>query len=149
MDAQAGTGIVVVGEGAQSDPEAVGSFFDGGFGEAGELEEATSNSGVASGVEGGRGLRIVGSGGGIWVERGGGANFDFEVVEGAFRFDDAVPAEGRAGFGESGGLASGFAAVGTGFQGGHGVAVENEAQNDIENYRGQREGCSYFASRAF
>src|SRR5713226_4937432 len=119
-------------------------FFDGGFGEAGGLEEATGNSGVASGVEGGRGFWFVGSDGRVGVERAGGAKVDFEVVEGALGFDDAVPAERRAGFGERSGLASRFSAIGARLERGDGVAVKNEPQDDIKNHGGEREGCAYF-----
>jgi len=52
VDAQARSGVAVVGEGAQGDVEASGSFFDGGFGEASDLEETAGNGGVTSGVEG-------------------------------------------------------------------------------------------------
>src|SRR5229473_7057055 len=129
--------------------ETFGGLLDGCFGEAGGLEEATRNSGVASCVEGGRGFGFVGSDGGVWVERCGGADFDFNVVQGAFRFDDAVPAEGRARFGKRGNPAWRFAVVGARFHGSQSVAVENEAQNDIKNHGGEREGCAYVASRGF
>src|SRR5260370_39965267 len=62
--------------------KAIGGFLDGGFGEAGYLEEAARNGGVAGGVEGRRGFGLVGSGGGVGVKRGGGADFDLDVVEG-------------------------------------------------------------------
>src|SRR5713226_7816553 len=132
MDPQAGDGIAGVGKGAQDNVKPVCSFLDGSLREARNLEEAARNGGVASGVEGGRGCGLVGSDSGVGVERGGGADFDFDVVEGARGFDDAVPAEGRARFGECGSLAWRFAAVGAGFQCGQSVAVENEAQNDIK-----------------
>jgi len=76
--------------------EAIGSFFDGGLRESSDLEEAAGNDGVACGVEGGRGLGLEGCDSGIGVERGGGADFNFHVVEGACGFDNAMPAEGRA-----------------------------------------------------
>src|SRR6267142_6831224 len=109
MDPRAGADIARRRKGAQGDVEASGSFFDGGFGEASDLEETAGNGGVTSGVEGGRRLGFVGSGGGVGIERGGGADFNFDVMEGAFGFDDAVPAEGRAGLAKCGGLAGRFA----------------------------------------
>jgi hypothetical protein len=54
-----------------------GSFLDGGFGEAGDLEKAPRNGGVASRVEGGRGFGFVGSYGGVGVEAVPGADCDF------------------------------------------------------------------------
>jgi len=63
-------------------------------------------------------------------------------MEGAFGFDDAVPAETRAGFGEGSEPAGRFAAISARFQGGDGVAVKNEAQNNVENHGGEREGCA-------
>ena len=111
--------------------ETFGGLLDGCFGEAGGLEEATRNSGVASSVESGRGFGFVGSDGGVGIERCGGADFDFNVVEGSFRFDDAMPAEERARFGERGSLAGRFAAIGVRLQGSQSVAVEYEAQYNI------------------
>ena len=87
----------------------LGSFLNGCFGEARDLEEATRNGGVAGGVEGGRGLGLVRSDGGVWFERCGGADFHFKVVQGAFRFDDAVPAEGGTGFRKGSGRKPKFA----------------------------------------
>src|SRR5260370_33002764 len=87
--------------------KAIGGFLDGGFGEAGYLEEAARNGGVAGGVEGRRGFGLVGSGGGVGDKRGGGADFDFDVVEGAGRLVEGV-ARGRggrfAGRGDDGGV---------------------------------------------
>src|SRR6266403_634672 len=149
MDQRAGADIARRRKGTQDDVEAVGSFFDGGFGEASDLEEATRDGGVASGVEGGRRFRFVGSEGSVWVERGAGADIDFNLVEGADGFDDSEPAEGRARFGEGGGLAWRFAAVTPRFQSGQRIAVENEAQDDVKNYGGKRDRCPDFAARAF
>src|SRR5216684_801006 len=93
VNAWAGCDFAGVREVAEDDMKAVGSFFDGGFGEAGGLEEPSGDRGVAGGVEGGRGFRFVGSGGGVGVEGGGGADLDFKLVEGACGFDDGVSAE--------------------------------------------------------
>src|SRR6267378_5338115 len=142
MDSQAGADDARVRKGAQDDVEAARSFFDCGFGEASDLEEATGDGGVASGVQGGRRFRFVGSEGSVWVERGAGADIDFNLVEGADGFDDSEPAEGRARFGKRGGLAWRFAVVAARFQRGQGVAVENEAQDDVKNHGGEREGGS-------
>src|SRR2546426_4235970 len=106
--------------------KAIGSFLDSGLGKARGLEEAAGNSGVACGVEGRRRFGLVGSDCGVGVERCGGAEVDFNIVEGAFAFDDAVPAGWRARFGKSGSPASPFASGGAGFHGGYGVAVEKE-----------------------
>src|SRR5260370_23277999 len=76
--------------------KAIGGFLDGGFGEAGYLEEAARNGGVAGGVEGRRGFGLVGSGGGVGGKRGGGADFDFDVVEGAGRSEECRAAGRRA-----------------------------------------------------
>src|SRR5260370_32018592 len=126
-----------------------GSFLDGSFGEARGLEEAAGRGRVASGVEGGRRFGLVGSDGGVWVGGRCGADLDFKAVQGAFRFGDAVPAEGRARFGKRGNPARRFAVVGARFHGSQSVAVKNETQNDIKNHGGECEGCAYFAARAF
>src|SRR5882762_9112313 len=107
MDAQAGADVAGIWEGAQDDVKTVGSFLNGCFGEARDLEEATRNCGVTDCVEGGRG------------------------------------------FGKRGSLARRFAAIGVRFHGRQGVAVKNEAQNEIKNYGGEREGRAHFASWAF
>ncbi len=91
--------------------EATGGFFDGGFRKARNLEEATGDRRVASGVEGGRGFGFVGSGDRAGVERCGGADVNFNVMQGTFRFDDATPAEGRARLSKRGDFARRFAAV--------------------------------------
>src|SRR5258705_13322726 len=67
MDAQAGAGVAVVGEGAQDDMESIASFFDGGLRESSDLEEVAGKDGVGGGVEGGGGL---GLGGGARGNRG-------------------------------------------------------------------------------
>ena len=149
FDAEAGAGFARVGEGAQDDVEAGRSLLDGGFGEARDLEKAAGDSGVARGVESRGGLGFVSGGGGGGIKVGAGADGDFEVVKGALGFDDAVPAKRRAGFGKGGDLARQFAAVGAGFESGDSVAVKNEAHGEIENQRGESEGGTKPAARAF
>src|SRR5690349_17749272 len=61
---QAGAGTLRVGEGAQDDVEAGGGLLDGSFGEAGDLEKAPSEGGIAGGVKGGGRLGFVSGGGG-------------------------------------------------------------------------------------
>lgn len=108
-------------------------LLDGGFGEAGNLEKAASDGGIAGGVEGRGGFGLVGSGSGTGIEIGAGADGDFDVVKGALGFDDAAPEEGGAGFGEGGDFAGELAAVGAGFEGSDGVAVKHEARAEIED----------------
>src|SRR5260370_23453092 len=127
--------------------ETFGGLLDRCFGEAGGLEEATRNCGVASCVEGGRGFGFVRSDGGVWIERGGGADFDFNVVGGSFGFDDAVPAEGGGRFGERGRLAGRFAAVGARFQSSQSGAGENKTPYDIKNQSEEGEGSPPFSQR--
>src|SRR5260370_9483720 len=91
MDAQAGADVAGIRKSPQDDMETVGSFLDGGFGEAGDQEEAASDWRIASSVEGGRRFGVVGRNSGVEVERGAGADIDFNLVEGAERFDDAKP----------------------------------------------------------
>ena len=108
-------------------------MLDGGFGEARDLGKAAGDGGIARGVKS-RGRRgLVSGGGGARIKVGAGADGDFDVMKGAFGFDDAVPAEGRAGFGEGGDFVGEFAAVGAGFERGDGVAVENKAHGEVED----------------
>jgi hypothetical protein len=116
----------------QQDMEALGAPSDGGFGETGDLEEAAGEGGIVGGVERGRKLWLVGGDGGAGIEIGAGDNGDFDVMKGALSFDHTAPAEGGTGFGESGDSARKFAAVGAGFEGGDGVAVEDNARAEIE-----------------
>jgi len=117
----------------QQDMEALGTPSDGGFGETGDLEEAAGDGGSAKSVEGGRRLWLVGGDGGTGIEIGAGADEDFDVVKGALGFDHTTPAEGGTGFSESGDFAGEFTAVGAGFEGGDGVAVEHEAGCEIKD----------------
>jgi len=117
----------------QQDMEALGAPSDGGFGESGDLEEAAGGGGSAKSVERGRRLWLVGGDGGTGIEIGAGSDGDFDVVKGALSFDHTAPAEGGTGFGESGDSARKFAAIGAGFEGGEGVAVEHEAGCEIED----------------
>ena len=117
----------------QQDLEARGTPSDGGFGETGDLEEAAGDGGSAKSVEGGRRLWLVGGDGGAGIEIGAGANGDFYVMKAALSIDQTAPAEGGTGFGESGDSARKFAAVGAGFEGGDGVAVEHDAGCEIED----------------
>src|SRR2546427_6193336 len=84
--------------------KAIGSFLDGGFGEARGLEEAAGNSGVTHGVEGGRRFGFVGSDGRVGVERCGGGGVGFNIVGGAFGFHAALPAGRGARVGKRSGL---------------------------------------------
>src|SRR5258708_36392246 len=104
--------------------EAIGSFFDGGFWKARDLEEAPGDSRVPRGVESGRGFGLVGSDGSVRVERSAGADIDFNVVKGAGGFDDSEPVEGRAGFWKRGGFARRTAAGSGRVPGGPGLARE-------------------------
>jgi len=70
-------------------------------------------------------------------------------VEGALGFDDAVPVERRAGFGEGGDFARQFAAVSAGFESGDGVAVENDAQDEIKDQSREGKRGAGPATRAF
>jgi len=133
FDAEAGAGFARVGEGAQDDVEAGRSLLDGGFGEARDLEKAAGDGGIARGVKGRGGLGFVSGGGRAGIKVSAGADGDFEVVKGALSFNDAVPAERGAGFGEGGDFVGEFAAVGAGFEGGDGVAVEHDAGCEIED----------------
>src|SRR5215467_14407719 len=78
-----GAGFANVREGAKNDVVARGRLLDGGFGEAGDLEEAACEVGIAGGVERGGRLGLIGGDGGAGVEVGAGADGDFDVVEGA------------------------------------------------------------------
>jgi hypothetical protein len=131
--APAGARVARVGESVKNDVEALRGLFDAGFGEAGGLEEEAGDGAVASGVEDGRGFGFVGSDCGFRIEAGAWADFDLYVVEGAFGFDDALPAEGGGGFGEGGGSAGRLAVVGAGFQEGQDAAVEDRACADVKN----------------
>src|SRR5260370_28763453 len=82
MDAQAGADVAGIGEGAQDDVKTLGSFFDGCFGEARVLEEATRNGAVAGCVEGGRRVGLVGSDGRVWFERCAAAACPFHTLPG-------------------------------------------------------------------
>ena len=113
--------------------EAGRSLLDGGFGEARELEEPAGDGGIAGGVESGSGFRLVGCDGGAGVEVGAWANGDFDIMQGALGFDDAVPAKRGVGFGERRDLVSQFAAVSAGFESGDSVTVENDADTEIED----------------
>ena len=97
-----GVKVDPVNEVAEDDLEARGGLLDAGFGEAGDLEKAAGDGGVAKGVEGGRRFGFVGGDDGTGFKTGAGADGDFDVVESAFRFNDAVPVERRAGLGEGG-----------------------------------------------
>ena len=77
--------------------EAVGSFFNGGFGKARDLEEAARHEGIAGGIEGGGGFGFIRGDGRVGIEVCAGADANFEFVKGAIGFNDAVPAEGRTG----------------------------------------------------
>ncbi len=129
--------------------ESLRSLLDGGFGEAGGLKEATSDGGIASAVESGRGLGLVDSDGGAGIEIGAWADRYLDIVKSAFGFDDAVPAERRVGFGESRDLTRQFTAVSAGLQSGNRAAVINEAHDEIKNQCGERERSAKPAARAF
>ena len=146
---EAGAGFAGVGERAEDDVEADGSLLDGGLGEAGDLEKAAGDGGIASGVEGGGRFGLIGGDGRVGFEVSARADGDFDVVEGALGFDDAVPVKGRAGFGEGGDSAGKFAAVSAGLQGRDGVAVEHEPEAEVEDQREECEGCADSAARAF
>jgi len=128
-----GVKVNPVGEVAKDDLEAGRSLLDGGFREARDLEKAAGEGGIAGGVEGGGGLGLVGGDGGTGIEIGGGADGDFDVMKSALGLDDAVPAEGGTGFGESGDSARKFAAVSAGLESGDGVAVEDNAHTEVES----------------
>ena len=150
FNAPARTRIPSIREGAHGDLETLASLFDGCFGEARDLEEATRNGGVADCVEGGRRFGFIGCDGGVGVKGcSGGADFDFNFMEGTLGFYNAVPAEGRTRFGKRCNLARRLAPVGARFHGGQSVAVKNEAQDDIKDHRGERDGRAHFASWAF
>ena len=117
----------------QKDMEALGDSSDGGFGEAGDLEEAPGDGGLERGVEGGGGFGLVGSSGGAWIKIGAWPDGDFDIVKGAFSFDHTAPAEGETGFGEGSDFVGKLAAVGAGFEGGDGVAVESETDAEIKD----------------
>jgi len=133
----------------QNDMEALGNPSDGGFGEASDLEKAAGNGGSAESVEGGRRFGLVGSDCGAGVKIGSGADGDFNVVEGALGFDHAAPVKRGAGFGEGGDSARQLAAVGARLQGGNGVPVQDGADDEIQDYRGKRQGSADSAARAF
>src|SRR5215469_11594821 len=120
--------------------EAGRSLLDGGFGEASDLEKTAGDGGIAGCVEGGGGFRLVVSDGRVGLEISTRADRDFDLVQGALGFDDAVPEEGRVGLGEGGDSAWKFAAVDAGFERGDGVAVEHEASAEIEDEREEGEG---------
>ena len=101
------------------------------------------------GVEGGGRFGLVRGDSGSGIKIGAGADGHFDVVQGALGFDDAVPAEGGTGFRKGSGLVRQFAAVGAGFESGDSVAVKNEAHGEIENQRGESEGGTKPAARAF
>lgn len=155
LDAQArgfyfwGAIVARIRQGAKDDVEAGGRLFDGGFGEAGDLEKAAGERGIAPGVESGRGFGLIGGDGGAGLEIGARADRNFDIVEGALGFDDAVPAEGRTGFGERGDFVGKFAAVSPGFEGGEGVAVESETDAEIEDKSDERQDGADTAARAF
>lgn len=129
---EAGAGCTRVGEGAQDDVVAGGSLLDGGFGEAGDLEEAAGDGGIACGVEGRGGLGLVRGDGGGRIEIVAGADRDFDFVKGALGFNNAVPEKGGTGFGKGGDFVGKFAAVGAGFESGDGVTVEGGADANVE-----------------
>src|SRR5204862_510004 len=118
------------------DVKSCGSFLDGGFGEARNLEEAARGCRIASGVERRRRFGLVGSDGRVGVERGAGADVNFNVMKSALGFNNAVPAERRTRFGKRCGPAWQFAAVSARFHGGQGVGMEDGAQNDVKNHGG-------------
>src|SRR5713101_3494233 len=80
FDARAEIRAPGVGEGAQDHMITFRSFLHAGFGKARNLQEPVRSRGVASRVEGGRGLGFVGSDGGVKVEAGGGADGDLDFV---------------------------------------------------------------------
>ncbi len=129
--------------------EAAGGFFNSGFGKARDLEEAPRHESIAGGIEGGGGFGFVRSDGRVGIEVCAGADANFEFVEGAIGFDDAVPAEGRTGLGESGHSAGRLTAIGAGFHGGQSIAMEDETHADIKNHRGEREARPDSSPRAF
>src|SRR2546426_2310992 len=104
--------------------KAIGSFLDGGFGEARGLEEAAGNSGVTHGVEGGRRFGFVGSDGRVGVERCGGGELGFYIVGRGFCFDYAVPAGWGGPFGKRGILVRRFSAVREWFLSGYGGCAD-------------------------
>ena len=118
--------------------EAVGGFFNGGFGKARDLEEAVRHESIAGGIEGGGGFGFVRSDGRVGIEVCAGADANFEFVEGAIGFDDAAPAEGRTGLGESGHPAGRLTAIRAGFHGGQSIAMEDEAVRSFLNDKQQR-----------
>src|SRR5215470_16510566 len=129
--------------------EAFGNPSDGGFGEARDLEKAAGNGRSAKNVKGGRSFGLVGSDGGAGIKIGAGADGDFDVMESALGFDHAAPVKRGIGFSEGGDSARQFAAVGARLQGGDGVAVQDGPDDEIENYRGERQRSADSAARAF
>src|SRR5438552_19064391 len=93
FDTPARTGVAHVGERTQEDVKSCGSFLDGSFGEARNLEEAARGCRIASGVEFGRRFGLVGSDDRVGVKRGAGADVNFNVMKSALGFHNAVPAE--------------------------------------------------------
>lgn len=128
---------------------ALGSFLDGGFRKTGDLEKAASHGRGAKGVEGGGGFGLVSGDGGEGIEFRTRADGHFDIVKSALGFDDAVPAERGTGFGECRDPAGGFAAVGAGFESGDGIAMVDEAQDEIEEQCSERKRGAKFSARAF
>ena len=147
--APAGAGVAGVRKRAQNDVEAVGGFFNGGFGKARDLEEAARHESIAGGIEGGGGFGFVRSDGRVGIEVCAGADANFKFVEGAIGFDDAMPAEGRAGLGESGHSAGRLTPIRAGFHGRQSIAMEDEAHANVENHRDEREARPDSSPRAF
>ena len=129
LDARARRGSVV----AEANLKTFRRFFDGGSGKAGDLEETLRHSGISSGIESRGRFRLVGSDRGVGIEAGAEANFDFYIVNGAFGFDNTMPAEGRTGFRKGGHSPGLFPAVGARFQRGDSGRVHREANCKIDN----------------
>ena len=123
----------------QDDMEAFGNPSDGGLGKPGDLEKAASDGGSAKGVKGGGRLGLVGTDSGASVKIGARADGNFNVVEGALSFNHAAPVKRGTGFGEGGDSARQFATISTCLEGGDSVAMQDGADDDVENYSRERQ----------
>ena len=149
LDAHAGAGVSRIGERAEHNVEACRRLLHRSFREPCDLEKTLCHGGIPSGVERGGWLGLVGGGGGTGVEITAGADRNLDVVKGTCGFDDTVPAKRGAGFGEGGDLVRQFAAIDAGLERSDGVAVENQAHQEIKDYRGERQSGATPAARIF
>lgn len=147
LNARPGAGVAGVWESAQDDMETFAGLLDGGFGKARDFKKAASDTGIARGVKARRGFGLVGGDAGAGIEIGARADGDRQVMEGAFGFDDAVPAKRRTGFGERRNFVRHFAEIGARFQSSDGVAVADQADNEIESQCDKGKGCAKSAAR--